>query len=217
MAVAFVPSASGALVGLYRNSMESKGLMSQILKLSGERCARSGSDGAFVVFIGKQTRECSYRTPVLGRDVEIAASASLLGETPKAVQGSAYLAVDLRAGGGARYQLAAFPVQRKVQLRKVLANGSIVYLAIEKNVAGIGGVDKVTDLRLRAFNVTVGEGKGNCQLGAFIGGQLVAEATDESAGDLTGGASGFSLGSTKGAKGAKASFDDVVVRLPDPF
>jgi hypothetical protein len=70
---------------------------------------------------------------------------------------------------------------------------------------------------LRAFNVTSGEGRGNCQLLAFIGGKLIAEATDEGAGDLTGAASGFSVGSTKSAKGAQVSVDDVVVRVPSPF
>jgi hypothetical protein len=174
--------------------MESKGQLAQVIKLSGKRCGRSGSDGAFQIVVGKETKECSYRTPVLGRDLEIAATATLLSKTPKPVQRSAYLGVDLRAGGGARYQLAVFPLQRKAQVRKVLADGTIEYLDIEKNVAGIGGADKANQLRLRAFNVTSGDER-----------------------DLAGRASGFSVGSTKNAKGAQASVDDVVVRVPSPF
>lgn len=216
-ALAFATSAGAALIGIYRNSMESKGQLAQVIKLSGKRCGRSGSNGAFQIVVGKETKECSYRTPVLGRDLEIAATATLLSKTPKPVQRSAYLSVDLRAGGGARYQLAAFPLQRKAQVRKILADGTIEYLDIEKNVAGVGGADKATQLRLRAFNVTTGDEKGNCQLVAFVGGEPVAEVTDQGAGDLTGGASGFSLGSTKHAKGAQASVDDVVVRVPSPF
>jgi hypothetical protein len=215
--LAFASGAGAALIGVYRNSMESKGQLAQVLKLSGKRCGRSGSGGAFLVVVGKETKECSYRTPVLGRDLEIAATESLLSKTPKSVLQSAYLAVDLRAGGGARYQLAVFPLQRKAQLRKVLADGTIEYLAIAKNVAEIGGADKANQLRLRAFNVTSGDERGNCQLIAFIGGQQVAEATDDGAGDLSGRASGFSVGSTKSAKGAQASVDDVVVRVPSPF
>lgn len=217
--LAFAASASGALVGIYRNGMESKGQLSQILKLSGSRCARGAADGAFTITVGKATKECSYRTPVLGRDLEIAATMRLFNrpQVPKSVLRSAYLAVDLRAGGGARYQLAVYPAQRKAQVRKVLADGSVEYLAIEKNVAQVGGLDKPSQLRLQAFNVTAGEGKGNCQILAFVGGQLVAEVTDEAAGDLSGRASGFSLGSNKAAKGAQASVDDVVVRIPGPF
>ena len=216
-ALALVPTASAALIGIYRNSMESKGQLAQIKKLSGDRCGHGDAGGAFSITIGKQTKECSYRTPVLGRDIEIAATERLLGKTPKSVQKGAYLALDLRAGDGARYQLAVYPLQGKAQVRKILADGSIEYLHIEKDVAGIGGLDKPNQLRLQAFNVTEGEEKGNCRILASVGGTLVADLTDEGAGDLTGRATGFSVGSAKFAKGAQASVDDVVVRVPSPF
>jgi hypothetical protein len=215
--LAIAPAAGAALVGIYRNGMESKGQLAQIAKLSGERCGRGGSDAGLRIVVGKQTKECSYRTPVVGRDLEIAATARLLGVTPMPVQRAAYLAVELRSGGGARYQLAAYPLQRKAQVRKVLADGSVEYLHIEKDVAGIGAVDRASELRLRAFNVTEGEEEGSCRILAFVGGDLVADVTDEGAGELSGRASGFSLGSAKVAKGAQAAFDNVVVRVPSPF
>ncbi len=216
-ALGLAPSAGAALIGVYRNPLESKGQLGQIVKLSGERCGRSSGGHALKVVVGKQTRECSYRTPVIGRDLEIAATGRLLSATPMPVQRSAFLAVDLRSGEGARYQLAVYPLQRKVQLRKVLTDGSIVYLDIEKDVAGVGGVGRANALRLRAFNVTSGEEKGDCRLLGFLGGELVVEATDEGAGELKGRASGFSVGSAKVAKGAQATFDDVVIRVPSPF
>ncbi|HEX4464280.1 MAG TPA: hypothetical protein VH042_06550 [Solirubrobacterales bacterium] len=217
--LAFASGAGAALIGVYRNSMENKGQLAQILKLSGERCARGGSEGAFTITIGKATKECSYRTPVLGRDLEIGATMRLLSkpQVPKSVQRSAYLALDLRAGGGARYQLAVYPLQDKAQIRKVRTDGTIEYLDIEKQVAGIGGAEKPNQLRLSAFNITSGEEKGSCQLLAYVGGQLVAEANDPGAGELSGRASGFSLGSAKVAKGAGATVDDVVVRIPSPY
>jgi hypothetical protein len=216
--LAFASGAGAALIGIYRNPMENKGQLAQILKLSGERCARGGSEGAFTITIGKATKECSYRTPVLGRDLEIGATMRLLSkpQVPKSVQRSAYLALDLRAGGGARYQLAAYPLQDKVQIRKVRADGTIEYLDIEKE-AGVGGAEKPNQLRLRAFNITSGEEKGTCQLFAYLGGQLIGEATDPGAGELSGQASGFSLGSAKVAKGVGATVDDVVVRVPSPY
>jgi hypothetical protein len=216
-ALVAVPSAGAALIGIYRNPLESKGQLGQIAKLSGERCGRSGSGQALKIVVGKQTRECSYRTPVFGRDLEIAATERLLSVTPMSVQRAAFLAVELRSEEGARYQLAVYPLQRKVQLRKILADGSIEYLDVEKNVAGVGGADKANQLRLRAFNVTAGEEKGNCQLLGFLGGKVVSEATDDGAGELKGRASGFSVGSAKIAKGAQATVDDVVVRVPSPF
>lgn len=207
------------MIGIYRNGMENKGQLGQIFKLSGERCARGGTGGAFAITIGKGTKECAYRTPVLGRDLEIAATMRLLAkpQVSKSVQRSAFLALDLRAGGGARYQLAVYPLQRKAQLRKILPDGKIEFLDIEKNVAGVGGVEQPNALRLRALNVSSGAEKGKCNLLAFVGGKLVSEATDETSGELTGQASGFALGSAKVAKGVGATVDDVVIRVPSPF
>jgi hypothetical protein len=209
--------AAATLIGVYRNGMESKAQLGQIVKLSGHSCGRHGTAHALRVTIGKRTKECSYRTPVIGRDLEIAATARLLGSTPKALQKSTFVALDLRAGGGTRYQFVAYPLQRKTQLRKIHADGTIEYLDIEKDVAKVRGLDKANELRLRAFNITEGDEKGNCRLLAFVGGKQVSNVIDEGAGDLGGRASGFSVGSAKVAKGAEASFDDVVVRVPGPF
>jgi len=216
-ATAIVPLASATLVGVYRNPMESKGQLKQVVKLSGRSCGRSSSGHALRVVVGKRTKECSYRTPVIGRDLEIAATERLLSGTPKSLRTSTYLALNLRTGGGARYQFAVFPLQRKAQLRKIHANGTVVYLDVEKDLKQVRGLDKANELRLRAFNVTEGDEKGNCRIRAFIGGKLVSNVVDEGAGDLTGRASGFSVGSAKLARGAQASFDDVVVRVPGPF
>ncbi len=216
-ALALAASAGAALIGVYRNGMESEAQRAQVVKLSGERCARGGSDHAVRIVVGKQTRECAYRTPVLGRDLEIAAIGRLLSNTPPALQRKAFLAVDLRTGGaGAGYQLAVFPLQGKAQLRKVGGDGQLQYLHIEKNVR-TKGLNKANELRLRAFNATSGPEKGSCHILAYVGGQLVADVVDPAAGELEGRASGFTLGAVGNAKGVAGSFDDVVVRVPSPF
>ena len=216
---AFVAVAQGSLIGIYRNGMNNKGQLRQIAKLSGERCGRGGLERAFSITVGKATKECSYRTPVFGRDLKIAATMRLLAKprVRKSVQRSAYLGLDLRSGGDARYQLAVYPFQHKAQLRKLLPDGTVEYLDIAKNVPGVAGIGTPNDLRLRAFNVTSGEERGNCKILGFVGRELAVEATDEGAGELAGRASGFSLGSAKVAKGAQATVDDVVVRVPSPY
>jgi hypothetical protein len=216
-AATLAASASAAMVGIYRNSMETAPLRGQIVKLSGRSCARGGLDGALRIGIGKATRECSYRTPVVGRDLEIAATERLLGRTPKGLKRKAFLGLQLRSGGGARYQLAVFPAQRKVQIRKVLADGRTRYLDIEKSVRGVKGVGQANMLRFRALNVTSGPERGLCLLRAYVGNRLVAEASDAAAGDLRGRASGISVGATTAAKGVVATVDDIVVRVPSPF
>jgi hypothetical protein len=218
VALIVAASAGAALIGIYRNNMETDAQRGQIVKLTGERCARGGSASAFKIVVGKATRECAYRTPVIGRDLEIAAVARLLSSTPKPVQRKEFLALNLRAGeDGSRYQLAVFPLQRKAQLRKVESDGSVEYLHIEKNVTTVQGADRANQLRLRAFNVASGEEKGSCHILAYVGSKLVADVTDPAAGELAGRAAGFAVGAMGNAKGASASFDDVVARVPSPF
>lgn len=211
-------SAGAALIGLYRNSMESDAQRGQIGKLTGERCGRGGSEHAFRITIGKATRECAYRTPVVGRDMEISATERLFSATPKVVKRKAFLAVNLRTGDqGAGYQLAVFPLQRKAQLRKVFSDGRVEYLHIERGLAAVKGTDEPNELRLRAFNVTSGPDKGKCRVVAFVGGQQVADMVDAAAGELQGRGSGFSIGAVGPAQGLMGSVDDVVVRVPSPF
>jgi hypothetical protein len=215
--LALAASAGAALIGIYRNPMESQGQREEAVKLSGTRCQRGGSSHVLRVVVGKKTRECAYRTPVVGRDLEIAATMRLLEKTPKAIRNKAFLALTLRAGDGAHYQLAVFPLQRKAQLRKTLPGGKVEYLRIAKNVKAVMGVDGANMLRLRAFNITTGPEKGQCRILGYVGSQQVADFTDPAAGELKGRASGFVVGATKSAKGVVATIDDVVIRAPNPF
>ena len=209
-------SVGAAMIGIYRNGMESTPQRAQLVKLAGSSCTRGGSEGALRIVVGKRTDACSYRTPVLGRDLEISATERLLSGTPDPLQRKAYLALELRAGAGAKYQLLAFPLQRKVQLIKVTATGS-EFLGIAKNVKTLMGVNKANALRLQAVNLTSGPEKGQAKLLAYVGGVLVTEASDATAGELTGRASTVAVGAVNGANGVIASVDDVVVRVPSPF
>jgi hypothetical protein len=200
-------SAGGAMIGVYRNAMEATAQRAQMVKLSGASCGRAGAGGALRITVGKRTDACSLRTPVIGRDLEIAATERLLSGTPPALRKKAFLGLELRAGGGAKYQLLAFPLQRKVQLVKVSAAGS-EYLAIEKDVKGLMGVNKANALRLRAVNSEPGKSR----LSAYVGGSLVLEAKDEAAGELSGRASAVTIGAPGNGNGIVGSVDDVVVR-----
>lgn len=211
-------SAGAALIGIYRNGMESDGQRGDIAKLSGERCARGGSSHAFRIVVGKKTKQCAYATPVVGRDLEMVAIGRLLRSTPEKLQRKAFISISLRTGtAGAGYQLVVYPLQRKAQLRKNFSGGRTEYMRIARNVPSVKGLNRANELRLRAFNVTSGPNKGRCRVRALVGHRVVADIVDTAAGDLEGRASGFSVGAAKSAKGATASFDDVIVRIPSPF
>jgi len=208
--------AGAAMIGVYRNSMETLAQRSQLVKLSGANCARAGANGAMRVTLGKKTAACAFRTPVLGRDLEISATERLLSGTPENLQRKAFLGLELRAGAGAKYQLLVFPRQKKAQLVKVTGEGS-KYLAIAKNEKAVMGVNEANRLRLHAVNVTSGPEKGQAQLFAYVGSKLVGEAVDAGAGELTGRNSTVIVGTIKNGNGVVASVDDVVVRVPSPF
>lgn len=208
--------AGAAMIGIYRNGMESLAQRSQMVKLSGKTCTRAGVGGAMRITIGKATSSCAYRTPVLGRDLEIAATERLLSGTPTALQRKAYLGLMLRAGAGAKYALLVFPRQKKAQLIKVTSEGT-KYLAIAKNEKAVVGINEANKLRLRAVNVTSGPEKGQARLFAYVNDKLVGEVKDDAAGDLTGRASAVVVGTIKNGNGIVASVDDVVVRVPSPF
>jgi hypothetical protein len=211
-------SAGAALIGIYRNGMESDGQRGQIAHLAGDRCARGGSTHAFRIVVGKRTKQCAYATPVIGRDLEMVAIGRLLKSTPKKLQRKAFISISLRTGtAGAGYQLVVYPLQRKAQLRKNFSNGRTKYLRIAKNLRSVKGLNRASELRLRAFNVTSGPDRGRCRIRALVGRRQVANVVDDGAGELEGRAAGFSVGAGGNARGATASFDDVVLRVPNPF
>lgn len=214
--VVLCAGAQAAMIGIYRNGMESLSQRSQLVKLSGRSCDRAGVGGVMRVSVGKATSSCSFRTPVLGRDLEIAATERLLSGTPTPLQRKGYLGLELRAGAGAKYQLLVYPRQRKAQLVKVTKDGA-KYLAIAKNQKTIGGINEANKLRLRAVNVTSGPDRGEARLFAYAGNALVGEAVDAGAGDLSGRASAVIVGAAGNADGLVASVDDLVVRVPSPF
>ena len=216
--LAFASGAGAALIGIYRNPMENKGQLAQILKLSGERCARGGSEGAFTITIGKATKECSYRTPVLGRDLEIGGddAPAQQPQTPKSVQRSVYLALDLRAGGGARYQLAVYPLQRKAQLRKFLHRRHVEYLEIEKDVQADEGHQRSQPAAAARLQRHLRPRKGPCR--SSPSSAASCRRSHRPGGGRTEGRASRLLGRRgQERQGRGGSVDDVVVRVPNPF
>jgi hypothetical protein len=209
--------AIAAPVGIYRNTMGNDAQRADVAKLTGNSCG-AGGDTALRIRVGKRTRECLYRTPVIGRDLEISAVGRIFASTPKPLRRAAFVSVSLRTGGaGAGYQLLVFPLQRKTQLLRITSEGRRKYMAIQRNVRTVKGIGQANRLRLQAFNVTRGPDRGRVRVLAFVGGERVADVRDDAAAELEGRASGFSVGATKAAKGLIGSVDDVVIRVPNPF
>lgn len=212
-------SEAAATLSIYKNALDTSAKRSQIFRYGSEgQCKRGKASKAFRFSLGKQTRECFFRLPAVGRSVEVSAVGVLFDSTPEKVIGRTYLAVSTRqAGNGSRYQLAVFPSQRKWELRKVEPNGAIEYLATGKNQKEIKGPGRSNRILLRSFNGVKGQPSTTARLVARINGKRVVVFNDARGLQLTGRITSFSIGSPLFATGAAGSFREVDVRIPDPF
>src|SRR5262249_86557 len=123
-------------------------------------------------------------------------------------------AVQLRTGGGDKYEVRAFPMQRKAQLIKVSEAGT-KYLAVKKDVKEIGAINEPTVIRLRVESTP--EAVASATVAAYAGPTVTAEVSEEAATELSGEFSAVSVGATKIAEGLIGSIDDLVVRVPVAF
>jgi hypothetical protein len=215
LGLAAVGSASGAFVAIYRNALETTAQRSEILKLNGKGCTRGGGQTSLKITVGKLTEECAYRTPVIGSDLEIAATGRILTGTPAAVVRKGFLGLQLRVGGGSKLELRVFPAQKKVQIAKITEEG-IRYLAIKKNVKAVQPAEKANVLRLRVVSAAAAEA-GTCKIGGYLAGEQVIEASDESCGEIEGEQTAIAAGAPNNGSGLIASFEAIVVRTPVRF
>lgn len=207
-------------ITIYKNELNTADRQAQITKFaaSDSSCSRQPRPAAVRVKVGRETRECFMRIPVVGKNVEVSAIGRLFDSTPKSIRGRTYVALSLRqSSNGARYQLAVFPAARKFQLRKISGNGTIRYLASGKAGNAIKGIGKANRMTLRAFNGVGSNPASTTRLVASVNGKRLAFADDAEGGSLTGTAATFSIGSQKVAKGALGSFASLVAKIPDPF
>ncbi len=213
--LAVAGTASGAFVAIYRNALETTAQRAEVRKLFGHSCTRGGAASGLKIAVGKRTEECAYKTPVVGLDLELAATARISPETPPTVARKTFVGLQLRGGGGNKLELRVFPAQKKVQIARITKEG-IRYLAIEKQVEAVRGATEANVLRLRVLG-GVGAQAGTCTIGGYLGGEQVIEATDEKCGELDGEISAISVGAPNNGSGAAATFEAIVVRTPVNF
>lgn len=77
--------ASAAFVAIYRNALETTAQRSEVRKFAGKECTRGGAKTTLSITVGKLTEECAYSTPVVGSNLEIAATGSINPATPPKV------------------------------------------------------------------------------------------------------------------------------------
>ena len=214
LGLAVAGAASGAFVAIYRNALETTAQRSEVLKLSGKSCTRGGGKASLLITVGKLTEECVYKTPVVGSDLEIAATGTIDPATPPKVAKKAFLGLQLRAGGGAKLELRVFPGQQKAQIARVTKEG-IDFLAVAKSIVSLKEAKPVV-LRLRVLS-GAGEAATSCMIDGYLAAELVIEAEDPACGELKGESTAISAGAPNNGVGVVAGFEAIVVRTQVRF
>ncbi|MGH2981315.1 MAG: hypothetical protein ACRDKV_04640, partial [Solirubrobacterales bacterium] len=166
-------AAIGASIPIYTNNMSSGGARSQIDRLGKGRC-KQGGGRALRVAVGKRTRECQLRTPVVGSNLDIKVTARLLDGTPPGIQRKVFVAVGVRDGNDGQYQLAVFPRRGRFQLRRDVPPDGDRALLAKGRARAVKGVGKANKLRLRAFPANAG----GMRVKAWVNGRKVASVLE---------------------------------------
>jgi hypothetical protein len=209
-----ITAVATATIPIYANDLASTAGRSQLAGHEGKECKRGGSKKALKVTLGSGTQACSFRPPVVGRDLEISVVGRLLSGTPAKLRGRAYIATALRAGEGGMLTVRVFPAQKKLQLIEINPDGSTRYLAIVKKSAAIRDVNKANRIYLRAFNQGA---PGTCRVLVRVNGRRLALTDVERCAALTGRDPLIEVGATRGGEGVVASFAKLRIGVPDPF
>ena len=214
-AVLFAANAAASTITIYKNDLDTTDSRAEIHQMAPRaNCERGGSPNAFRFQLGKKARECFYKVPMAGKNLQVTAIARIFKSTPPKVLRRAYAGVSLRQNNdGSRYQLVVWPSTRRYGLRKVQPNGQIINFGSRKAGRKVKGPGKPNRLTLRAFT---GQ-KGNTQLVGFVNGHRVAAARDDQGTSLVGQDTSISIGAKQSARGAIGSFADIRVAIPDPY
>lgn len=214
-AMTFAAGASADTITVYRNALDTVNARSQIHQMAPRaNCERGGSPKAFRFQLGPKAKECFYRVPMVGQNLQVSGIARIFKSTPPKVLRRAYAGVSLRqSSDGSRYQFVVWPHTRRYGLRKVQPNGQIVNFGSRKAGRKVNGPGKANRITLRAFTGS----KGHTQLVGYVNGNKVVAARDEQGTSLVGRDTSFSIGAKQSARGAIGSFINISVAMPDPY
>jgi len=208
-------------VALYR--FQTQADVASFYKVEGAKCKKKWRKMKTIgTIVGKGTNACAFRSSVVadiqdpGPDQEMAASTNLAASTPEKLRNKIYLGVAVRESNTTAYELRVFPGARKWQLIRDGRGSSA------PTVLGSGtgrfirqGVGVRNELLLRAFDF----GGASVTLLAKVNGKKVLSIKDASAGAPNGRRTTLTIGAKGKASANRAvgAFDDVAIRVPDPF
>ncbi len=201
-------------VVVYLNDFSTQGEFRQIVRSGGgKRCDKKYREKSKVMLasVKRSPTTCSFRAPVQGDDElanqSVAVDGKILKSTPKAVRGSSFIEVTVRAGGaGSGYSLRVFPQRKRFELDRGPEGGG--FPAVGKSSA----INKINQ-RNRIEVIATG-----AELRAVVNGKEVAKVADSDPGQVRGRKVRFAVGCRAKKKNKKVvgTFRRVAVAVPDP-
>ncbi len=193
-------------------------------KTRGAKCTKKWfQNAALALAVGPGTNNCAFRTSVVADSSDAAPDQQLSADTmlgksiPTNLQKKAYVGVAVRSSENASYELRVRPVPRSWQFFRDpkgagegptrVASGKGKFIRL--------GLGKVNTLSLRAFDY----GGANTQLLAQVNGKTVYSASDSGSNQPDGRQSTVTTGvkGTAAGTGVTGIFDNITVRVPNPF
>lgn len=220
-AAAAAAQAGPITVALYRFS--SAGEVSSFYKVAGKKCKRKWrKHKSLGVNVGAKTKRCVLRSSVVGDssdpgpDQEMAAAVNLAAPTPAKLRPRIYLGVAVRQNDQTGYELRVRPSARKWQVLRDprgTAGPTVIAAGTGKFIRQGVGVRNV--LTLRAFDY----GSNAVSLLAKVNRKKVFSSKDSNPDIPNGRRTVLTIGAKGRASANRAvgSFDNVAIRVPNPF
>jgi hypothetical protein len=207
--------AATALAGItvYKNSFARKSDAKELRHAEGKHCRRSlrKKAGNLRVDVTKGPETCGYRPPAEGDadgpDHSFEAKVRFRRNKSSGLRKHAYVAVAVRSGKSAGYELRIFPVEHRFRVVRNPSGGGHDFPAKGKSRA-IKGFNRANVLNLKASGSKVT---------ATVNGTRVAKLTDSKPGQVGGRKVEVAIGSGKrSSKTVSATVDDLKLQVPTP-
>jgi hypothetical protein len=207
-------------IAVYR--FQSQGEVNAFYKVKGAKCAKKWRKrNTLGVFVRKGTNACGFRSSVVADsqdprpDQEMAAAVNLAMATPAAMRKRIYLGLAVRESKTASYEFRLLPAARRWQVwrdPRGSARRTLLKVGGGRFIRGPGARNNIL---LRAFDY----GGSATFLLAKVNGRRVFSARDTNANQPNGRRTVVTIGSKakKSANRAVGAFDNVAIRVPNPF
>jgi hypothetical protein len=221
-AVAAIAHAAHVPIAFYL--FENQADVDAFQKVRGAKCDKKWfQNDAMSIAVGPGTNTCAFRTNVIADssdtapDQQLSADGALVKSVPLKLQKKAYVGVGVRSSESSGYELRVRPVARKWQVfrdpKGVGEGPSLVASGSGKFIRP--GLAKSNNLLLQAFDY----GGATTQLLASVNGRSVYSANDTGNSQPDGRQTTLTVGvkGTGAGTGVAGVFDNVYVRIPNPF